>query len=137
MLSDALGAARALAADEAAEALRAMHWPRTWPPSPHRGWLWCESCPAALDGGDAEAQADGGEEGEEGDGAAVGGARGWPVSDECQRLSAPFGESRAGQCLTLGSDCPPPRRRRLPQAAATEGGAPSAARHTAHDELRR
>ena len=135
LLSETLSAARALAEEEAAEALRASRWPRSWPPSPYRGWLWCESCPASLE----DEGGDGGAGDDEVWSAGSDGA-GWQLSDACRRQAMPFGDSRAGSCYTLGADCPPPRRRRPRGApAADAAGASSTARRTpaqARDELR-
>ena len=117
LLSSMLAAARELAEEEWSDAYRALRWPRTWPPSPYEGWLWCESCPAALEE-DAGFPPGGFEPASD--------SRGWAVSVECQRQAKDFGASRAGKCVTLGADCPPPRRRRAPTAgrrdAASTGG---------------
>jgi len=122
LLSSTLAAARELAEEEADDAQRALRWPRSWPPSPYQGWLWCESCPASVvgEGGAGEPTSD---------------AQGWAVSDECRRQAKDFGESRAGKCVTLGADCPPPRRRRV-AAAQQQGIGADRPKDRDRDELR-
>lgn len=106
VLTATLTAARAVAAEEYAEALESLLYPGTWPPSPFQQWLWCDSCPASLAPEQASRIPFQGSEG------LATFSRGWTVSERCQRLARPFGDSRGGSCFTLGPDCPPPRRRR-------------------------
>ena len=132
VLTATLTGARAVAAEEHAEALESLLYPGTWPPSPFQTWLWCDSCPASLPPEQASRIPFQGSEG------LATFSRGWTVSERCQRLATPFGESRGGNCLTLGADCPAPRRRRSHIEPEGAGG-PILSRPTTprDDELRK